>query len=76
MLSYLNINDIPKISGIIHLASVASPLVYKDNPESVINPNTLGTRKLIEIAKRDKIRILFASTSEVYGHLTEELQKK
>lgn len=74
-ISNINISSIPKVSGIIHLASVASPLVYKENPELVINPNTIGTIKLIEIAKRDKIRILFASTSEVYGHLTEELQK-
>ncbi|MGB5989497.1 MAG: NAD-dependent epimerase/dehydratase family protein [Marinifilaceae bacterium] len=71
-ISTLNIEDVPKVSGIIHLASVAAPLVYKDNPSLVIDPNTLGTRKLISLAQRDKARILFASTSEVYGHISDE----
>jgi UDP-glucuronate decarboxylase len=72
-LSKIDLKYIPKTSGIIHLASVANPLLYKDNPSLVIDPNTLGTRKLIEIAKRDGVRILFASTSEVYGHLSQDL---
>jgi len=67
--SYIDIEDIPTVSGIVHLASVAAPLVYMEQPSLVINPNTLGTRKLIEIARRDNTRMLFASTSEVYGHL-------
>ncbi|MEJ6949414.1 NAD-dependent epimerase/dehydratase family protein [Natronospora cellulosivora (SeqCode)] len=71
--SYIDINKIPKVSGIIHLASVAAPLVYMKEPLSVINPNTLGTRKMIDIAKRDNVRLLYASTSEVYGHLSPKI---
>lgn len=72
-ISKINIDEIPEVSGIIHLASVASPLVYKEDSSLVIDPNTLGTRKLIELAQRDKARILFASTSEVYGHFPPNL---
>lgn len=63
----IDINIIDKVSVIIHLASVAAPLLYKENPSLVLNPNTLGTRKLLEIANRDKAKFIFASTSEVYG---------
>ncbi|MGE5458047.1 MAG: NAD-dependent epimerase/dehydratase family protein [Methanococcaceae archaeon] len=69
--SELNIDTIPKTSGVIHLASVAAPSDYMMDPLLALKPNSLGTRKMIEIAERDCVRILFASTSEVYGHLTE-----
>jgi nucleoside-diphosphate-sugar epimerase len=71
--SEVNIESIPKTSGVIHLASVASPTVYMRDPLLALNPNSLGTKKMIEIAKRDDVRILFASTSEVYGHLNEDI---
>lgn len=64
--------SIPKVSGVVHLASIASPLIYKEFPEMVIKSNTIGTQILMEIAKRDQVRFLFASTSEVYGDLLPE----
>lgn len=64
--------EIPRVSGIIHLASIASPLVYKNDPEKVIQANTIGTQKLIELARRDQVKILFASSSEVYGDIRPE----
>lgn len=72
-ISEINIDHIPECSGVIHLASVASPSVYMDNPLLVLKPNSCGTQKMIEIARRDGVRLLFASTSEVYGHLSEDL---
>ncbi|WP_255336861.1 NAD-dependent epimerase/dehydratase family protein [Methanosarcina sp. KYL-1] len=68
-ISEIEIDSIPEVSGIIHLASVAAPQLYKKDPSLVLKPNTIGTAKLIEIAKRDGVRILFASTSEVYGNV-------
>jgi UDP-glucuronate decarboxylase len=72
-ISKINISAIPQVSGIIHLASVASPLLYMKTPSLVLEPNVFGTKKMIDVAKRDNARILFASTSEVYGHLNEDL---
>lgn len=71
-ITQIEIGSIPPVSGIIHLASVAAPQVYTNNPILVLSPNTIGTAKLIEISKRDNVRILFASTSEVYGNLNSE----
>jgi UDP-glucuronate decarboxylase len=67
------INDIEHIDVIFHMASVASPLVYKNDFRNVYNPNVKGTEKMIELAKRDSARLIFTSTSEVYGMLDDEI---
>lgn len=72
----IDVNSIPTVSGIIHLASVAAPQIYTKDPILVLSPNTIGTSKLIKIAKRDCVRILFASTSEVYGNVNSGLLRE
>jgi UDP-glucuronate decarboxylase len=56
-----------EVDQIYHLASPASPKYYMYNPVKTIKTNTIGTLNLLGLAKRTKARILFASTSEVYG---------
>ncbi len=60
--------DAKKISIILHLASRASPLEFNKYPIEIIRANTLGTMNMLEIARRSDARLLFASTSEVYGN--------
>jgi UDP-glucuronate decarboxylase len=69
----ITLDDINKIDVIFHMASVASPLVYKHEFRNVYNPNVKGTEKLIELAKRDSARLIFTSTSEVYGMLNDKI---
>jgi len=69
----ISLKGIDKVDIIFHLASVASPLVYKHDFRNVYNPNVKGTEKLIELAKRDSARLIFTSTSEVYGMLNDSL---
>jgi UDP-glucuronate decarboxylase len=52
---------------IFHLACPASPIHYQYNAIKTIKSNVMGTINMLGIAKRVKARILFASTSEVYG---------
>lgn len=52
---------------IFHLASPASPRGYMDNPFTTYKVNSFGTHHLLKLAKDQKARFLFASTSEVYG---------
>ena len=70
-----------KVDQIYHLASPASP--NKNNPKSYIaHPfetmwvNSTGTRNLCELALKNGAKILFASTSEVYGDPLEHPQKE
>lgn len=65
--------EIPgKSDFVFHLASPASP--NKNNPKSYIQKpietllaNSLGTYRLLELAKKHSAKFLYTSSSEVYG---------
>lgn len=46
------------------------------NPIKTIKTNTIGTINMLGLARRVKARLLFASTSEVYGDPEEHPQKE
>jgi len=56
-----------RLNSIFHLASPASPEAYSADPWGTLKVNSIGTMSLIELALRFKARLLFASTSEIYG---------
>jgi len=63
---------LPTFARIYHLASPASPNAtsprsYMQLPLETAAVNTVGTQLLLERARRDDARFLFASTSEIYG---------
>jgi len=57
-----------KFDYIFHFASPASPEGYIDNPIATYKINAFGTHYLTEYAQKTKARLIFASTSEVYGY--------
>ena len=56
-----------KFDYIIHAAGIASPEHYRSNPLQTIDVAVNVTRKLLEKAKSDNSRMLFFSSSEIYG---------
>lgn len=59
---------LPKsVDKIYHFASPASPPKYMAMARLTMDVNTIGTQKLIDLAGETGARILFASTSEIYG---------
>ena len=59
---------------IVHMASIATPPLYMKFPIETLDVNINGTRKLLEIArKNDSKGFLFMSTSEVYGNPPDNL---
>ena len=56
---------------IYYLASVASPLKYIEHPFETIDANVWGLRNALEVADEWGARILYTSTSEVYGNPEE-----
>jgi nucleoside-diphosphate-sugar epimerase len=56
-----------KFDLILHFACPASPVDYLKYPLETMKVNSNGTFELLELAKSQKARYLFASTSEVYG---------
>ncbi|KAE8372992.1 hypothetical protein BDV26DRAFT_297340 [Aspergillus bertholletiae] len=59
--------DLDKIDQIYNLACPASPIQYQKDPISTLRTCFLGTENLLKLARARSIRILQASTSEVYG---------
>lgn len=63
------------IDFIYHLASPASPnanspISYIAYPLETMDVNSIGTRKLLRLARKKNAKFLLASTSEVYGNPT------
>lgn len=52
---------------ILHFASPASPIDYLEMPIQTLKVGSLGTHKVLGLAKEKGARFLLASTSEVYG---------
>lgn len=65
-----------KVDGIFNLASPASPIHYQRNPVQTLKTNVHGSINLLDLAKKLNIRILQASTSEVYGDPEVEFQSE
>ncbi len=60
--------DLPgKVDRILHFASPASPIDYLELPMETLTVGGVGTHHCLELARQKQARILFASTSEVYG---------
>lgn len=59
--------SLPSVDRIYHLASRASPADFTDFPVDIALANTQGTRRLLDHARACDARMVFASTSEVYG---------
>jgi nucleoside-diphosphate-sugar epimerase len=57
----------PGFDQIYHLASPASPPKYMKYAYETMMVNTIGTDELCKYALINKSRILFSSTSEIYG---------
>ncbi len=53
---------------VIHLAARPSPEDYISHPVDTISSNSLGTLKMLEIARKGDSVFMYTSSSEVYGN--------
>ncbi|QLC34404.1 NAD-dependent epimerase/dehydratase family protein [Halarchaeum sp. CBA1220] len=61
---------------VYHLASRASPTDFEEHPLDIAETNATGTRRVLDFAREDDARVLYASTSEVYGNPLEHPQRE
>lgn len=60
------------INCIIHAASPANPAAYIENPVEIMLVNFVGLNYILEYARDNRVgRVLFISSSEVYGKKSE-----
>ena len=55
------------VDGVLNLASLASPKDYLEHPIETLDVGSVGTRNMLEIARRYNARFMLTSTSECYG---------
>jgi UDP-glucuronate decarboxylase len=56
-----------EVEGIFNLACPASPKKYQSDPIQTLKTSVHGAINLLGVAKKNKAKILQASTSEIYG---------
>lgn len=56
-----------EVDGILNFACPASPVKYQIDPVQTMKTSVIGAVNMLGLAKRNKARILQASTSEIYG---------
>ena len=55
------------VDYVVHGASIASPTWYRRYPLETIDVNVCGTRRLLDLAHKNRARFLLLSSSEIYG---------
>ena len=64
----LSTKDIPRdISAIIHLAAITDVNYCDLHPEKCFKTNVVGTEKILRVARDIGAKVIFISTSHVYG---------
>ncbi|XPV76637.1 MAG: NAD-dependent epimerase/dehydratase family protein [Desulfovibrio sp.] len=55
------------IDYVIHAAGIASPFYYRAYPLETLDVGVIGTRNMLEVARKSRAKFLFFSSSEIYG---------
>lgn len=64
------------VDGIFHLAALARIQPSFEKPEEYVDTNVLGTKNILELAKKYKIkRVVYSASSSAYGHQTALLRE-
>lgn len=56
-----------EVDYIIHCAGIASPRKYRENPLGAVDASVAGTRAVLDLARVKGARVLYFSSSEIYG---------
>jgi UDP-glucuronate 4-epimerase len=63
--------DLDGIDGVFHLAGQPGVRSFGDVFETYLERNVLASQRLFETAARDGVRVVFASSSSIYGEAEE-----
>ncbi len=55
------------VDYIIHAAGIASPFYYREYPLETLDVAIQGTRNMLDLAREKKSKVIFFSSSEIYG---------
>ncbi len=55
------------VDAIFHLSAIVGVKAYCKDPLKVVEVNVVGTKNVLELALKHNTKVIFSSTSEVYG---------
>lgn len=64
------------VAAIFNLACAASPVLYQRHPLDTFFSSVRGVDTLLRVARRCRVKLFQASTSEIYGHPTVHPQSE
>ena len=72
------INKLPQleVDMVFNLACPASPLHYQMDPINTMKASVLGTYNIVELSLMNNAKLIFTSTSEIYGDPIEHPQNE
>ena len=65
----MKVRNLNRIKYIFHFASIAEPTKFQSHFPEIMKANSVGTTNALEFARRFKARVIFASSSEIYGNI-------
>lgn len=69
-----SLESIAEVDFVIHAASIASPIFYRQYPLETLDANIWGLRQLLDFYNRVTLKgFLFFSSSEIYGDPTPDM---
>lgn len=60
------------ITTVLHMAGEVGRMVGEEHPQKMIYVNNIGTLNIIKLCLEHNCRLVYFSTSEVYGHLFDK----
>jgi UDP-glucuronate decarboxylase len=66
----------PHLDFIFHLACPASPVKYQEDGYKTLQTSIIGTMNILDLCVTHNCKMLFSSTSEIYGDPLEHPQKE
>lgn len=70
--SLASIASLAEADYVMHMASIASPIYYRQHPLETLDANVTGLRNMLDFFRSKKLKgLLFMSSSEIYGNPDE-----
>lgn len=66
---FLKVQNLLKVKYVFHFASIAEPSKFLSHFPEIMKANSVGTMNALEFARKYSARLVYASSSEIYGNI-------
>lgn len=66
---FLKVQNLSEVKYVFHFASIAEPNKFQSHFQEIMRANSIGTMNALDFSKKYKARLIYASSSEIYGNI-------